>query len=57
MFVGIEIREENQLKEILFFIAKVINTKRQASEDGTFTVLWYEPRMRRGKVNNPGEFH
>jgi hypothetical protein len=57
MFVGIEIGEEDQLKGIPFFIAKVIDMERQASEDGTFTVLWYEPRMRRGEVDNAGEFH
>jgi hypothetical protein len=39
MFVGIEIGEEDQLKGIPFFIAKVIDMERQASEDGTFTVL------------------
>jgi len=45
------------LKGIPFFIAKVIDMERQASEDGTFTVLWYEPRMRRGEVDNAGEYH
>jgi hypothetical protein len=31
--------------------------ERQAAEDGTFTVLWYEPQMRRGEVDIPREFH
>jgi hypothetical protein len=57
MFVGIETGEEDQLTRIPFFIAKVIDMERQASEDGTFTILWYEPRMRRGEVDNVGEFH
>jgi hypothetical protein len=57
MFVGIETGEEDQLKGIPFFIAKVIDMERQASKDGTFTVLWYEPQMRRGEVDNAKEFH
>jgi hypothetical protein len=57
MFVGIETGEEDQLKGIPFFIAKVIDMEMQASEDGTFTVLRYEPKMCRGEVDNAGEFH
>ena len=43
MFVAIEIGEDDQLKVMPLFIAKVINMERQATEDGTFTVLWHEP--------------
>jgi hypothetical protein len=57
MFVGIETGEEDQLKGIPFFIAKIIDMERQASKYGTFTILWYEPRMRRGEVDNVGDFH
>ena len=56
-FLGIEIGEEDQLKRIPFFISKVLDMERQASEDGTFTVLWYKPHMRRGEIDNVGEFH
>ena len=31
--------------------------ERQATEDGNFTVLWYEPQMPRGQIDNIGEFH
>jgi hypothetical protein len=57
MFVGIDIGEDDKSKGIPFFVAKIIDMERQAAEDGTFTVLWYEPRMRRGEAENPGEFH
>jgi hypothetical protein len=57
MFVRIEIEENDQSNGIPFFLAKVIDMERQAVEDGTFTILWYEPRMRRGEANNPREFH
>jgi hypothetical protein len=57
MFVGIEIDENDQSNGIPFFLAKVIDMERQAAEDGTFTVLWYEPRTRRGEADNLGEFH
>jgi hypothetical protein len=56
MFVGIETGEDDQSKGIPFFVGKVINMEKQTDEDGTFTVLWYEPRMPRGEVDNPGEF-
>jgi hypothetical protein len=43
MFVGIEIEESDQSNGIPFFLAEVINMEKQTAEDGTFTVLWYEP--------------
>ena len=46
MFVAIETGKDDQLKGIPFFIAKVIQMEQQATDDGTVTVLWYEPRMR-----------
>jgi hypothetical protein len=57
MFVGIETGKEDQSKGIPYFLGKVVDMERQAAEDGTFTILWYEPRMPRGEVDNPGEFH
>jgi hypothetical protein len=57
MFVAIETGEDDQLKGIPFFIAKVIQMERQATDDGTVTVLWYEPRMRRGETDDVGNFH
>ena len=56
MFVGIERGEDDQSKDIPFFVGKVIDMERQADEDGTFTVLWYEPQMPRGEPDNPSEF-
>jgi hypothetical protein len=43
MFVGIETGEDDQSKGIPFFVGKVINMERQAVENETFTILWYEP--------------
>jgi hypothetical protein len=43
MFVGIETGKEDQSKGIPYFLGKVIDMERQAAEDGTFTILWYEP--------------
>jgi hypothetical protein len=57
MFVGIETGKDEQSKGIPFFVGKVVDMERQAVEDGTLTVLWYEPRMPRGEVDNLGEFH
>ena len=57
MFVAIETGEDDQSKGVPFFIAKVISMERQAADDGTFNVLWYEPRMHRGQTDNVGEFH
>jgi hypothetical protein len=31
--------------------------ERQVAEDGTFTILWYEPQMRQGEADNLEEFH
>jgi hypothetical protein len=57
IFVGIETGEDDQSKGIPFFVGKVKDMERQATQDKTFTVLWYEPQMRRGEVDNPSEFH
>ena len=57
MFVEIETREDDQSKGIPFIVDKVLDMERQAAEDGTFTILWYEPRMPREKTDNPSEFH
>jgi hypothetical protein len=57
MFVGIEREENGQSNGLPFFLAEVIDMERQAAQDGTFTVLWNEPQMRRGEANNPKEFH
>jgi hypothetical protein len=57
MFVAIETGKDDQLKGIPFFVAKEIQMERQATNDGTVTVLWYEPRMHRGETDDVGDFH
>ena len=31
--------------------------EKQVVEDGTFTILWYEPQMCQGEADNPSEFY
>ena len=40
-----------------FYVAKVQSLERVATREGTMTVIWYQPKMPRGLIDPPGQYH
>ena len=53
----LEIKNNNQEKGILFFVANVLALNQQASENETTKVLWYQSKMPIGLHDEEGYFH